>query len=204
MATKETAVDTLALLEERIRRIDYLLNGDNAAHEDEALNNASATARLRHLEHRLASLVARSPPAADILTLQRAHPAVFNPSQATTAPALPAGQLAQLLLAHTPLFTTTAANLTQLQSQSSIPDPQPFIKVLQLQERIEKARQTQVGQAKEFAELRQRSANLVEMWYEVGVLGMGENWAEWEERVREVEIWVRRAEAGRRREEGVV
>ena len=43
---------------------------------------------------------------------------------------------------------------------------------------------------------------MVERWYEGGVLGMGEQWAGWEERVREGEILVRRREARQRREDG--
>lgn len=59
-------------------------------------------------------------------------------------------------------------------------------------------------QAQAVAELRARSAKVVEKWYVSEVQGMGEAWAGWEERVREGEILVRRKEAVKRREEGVV
>ena len=59
-------------------------------------------------------------------------------------------------------------------------------------------------QAKEFAELRARSAKVVEQWYENGVLDMGEKWADWEERLRDCEILVRRNEAAKKREEGTL
>ena len=35
------------------------------------------------------------------------------------------------------------------------------------------------------------------------VVGMSERWAEWEERVRDVEILVRRMEAAKKRDEGI-
>lgn len=44
------------------------------------------------------------------------------------------------------------------------------------------------------AELRTRSARVIQRWYEVGVLGESECWSEWEGRVVEVEKRVRREE----------
>lgn len=44
------------------------------------------------------------------------------------------------------------------------------------------------------AELRARSARAIQRWYEVGVLGEGECWTEWEGRVVQVEKGVRREE----------
>ncbi len=75
---------------------------------------------------------------------------------------------------------------------------------MDLAPRIEKARVRQEKQAREVAELRSRSARVVEQWLEVGMLGMSERWAEWEERLREVEIVVRRREGAKRRENGMV
>ena len=45
--------------------------------------------------------------------------------------------------------------------------------------------------------LRGRSARAIEGWYELGVLGTGECWAEWESRLEEVEKQVRRRERGK-------
>ena len=49
-------------------------------------------------------------------------------------------------------------------------------------------------------DLRARSAIIVERWYEFGVLGEGECWAEWEGRLRGVEKTVRRRETERAQE----
>lgn len=206
MASKETAADTLALLEERLRRVDYVLNGDEQARDttEPSPSSGSATARLRRLENMLQQLVARSPSAADVLALRKAHPSIFDHTS-TDAPSTlpPAAQLAALVLAHAHLYTSVSVNLTQLQD-THLPDAAALVKLVDLQPRMDKARAKQDLQAKEFAELRARSAKAVEKWYEDGVLGMGDTWAGWEERVRDAEIVVRRREAAKRREEGLV
>lgn len=40
---------------------------------------------------------------------------------------------------------------------------------------------------------------MVQRWYELGILGQGECWAEWEGRMEECEKKVRRAEGERKR-----
>jgi len=98
---------------------------------------------------------------------------------------------------------SVSSQLTQLQDLP-LPDSAFAVKLAELQPRIDKAVQRQEQQATEVAELRARSARVVERWYELGVLDMGERWADWEERLREAEILVRRKEAARKREEGAV
>lgn len=58
----------------------------------------------------------------------------------------------------------------------------------------------QQSQAKEMAELRSRSASVIQRWYELGVLGGGACWTEWEGRVAQVEKAVRRKEIFRVKE----
>ena len=58
----------------------------------------------------------------------------------------------------------------------------------------------QAAQADEIAELRARSAVVVKRWMEVGVVGGGEVWGEWEGRVEGVERAVRRVEGVRGRD----
>lgn len=45
-----------------------------------------------------------------------------------------------------------------------------------------------------------QSTLLMKRWVEVGVVGGGEVWGEWEERMKMVEIGVRREEKARERE----
>lgn len=58
----------------------------------------------------------------------------------------------------------------------------------------------QESQAKEIAELRSRSASVIQRWYELGVLGGGQCWTEWESRVANVEKVVRQEEMHRAKE----
>ncbi|KAI7719159.1 hypothetical protein KC353_g3198, partial [Hortaea werneckii] len=161
------------------------------------------TARLRKLERSLTSLLDRSPSAQQAIALQKSHPHLFS-SNPTTPTDLPTSTLATLVLVHSHLYTNLSTQLTQLQS-TPLSDSTPLTHLIDLQPRITKLQTKQHEQAQELADLRSRSAMAVEKWYTDGVMEMGEQWADWEERVREVEILVRRREAARRREEeGVI
>ncbi|OTA33228.1 hypothetical protein BTJ68_07080 [Hortaea werneckii EXF-2000] len=127
--SEKTAADTLALLEERIRRIDHLLHGHatlpSSLHEkdqDPEFPPASATARLRKLECSLNSLLDRSPAAQQAVALQKSHPQLFS-SHPTTPNDLPTSTLATLVLAHNHLYTQLSTQLTQLQSTLSRTQP---------------------------------------------------------------------------------
>ncbi|KAK1055971.1 hypothetical protein LTR74_015281 [Friedmanniomyces endolithicus] len=201
---KQTTADTLALLDERLRRVNYALHGDSEVRDsDPPQTPRPAIAHLRALERTLAQLRTHSPAAAEVLALQKAHPSLFHPNPANAPSTLLPSQLRALVLAHSQLYTSVSTNLTQLQD-TRVPDPTGIVKLVDLAPRIEKARVRQEQQAREVAELRAKSARVVEQWLEVGMLGMSERWAEWEERLREVEIVVRRREGAKRREEGMV
>ncbi|KAH9826538.1 Dynactin subunit p22 [Teratosphaeria destructans] len=204
--SKETATDTLALLEDRVRRIHYALTGSisSISTDDTPDNASSATARLRHLERSLASLAAQSPTVAEVLALQKSHPSLFNPASPAGPNDIPPQQLVQLILSHAPTYTSLASQLTQLSSNPSVPDTVRFVQVVPLQDRIQKARAREAELQQEVAMLRQRSAKVVKMWYERGVLEMGGKWADWEERCREAEKVLTREEARKGRDEGVV
>jgi hypothetical protein len=58
-------------------------------------------------------------------------------------------------------------------------------------------------QARKVEELKARSAAVLQRWYEVGVLGAGECWGEWEARVMDVERGVRGLEKARETDEVV-
>jgi hypothetical protein len=62
----------------------------------------------------------------------------------------------------------------------------------------------QEAQTRELVELSKRSAEVLERWYRISVLGGGECWAEWEERVAKVERDARRQEAMREKEDNVL
>lgn len=208
-ASQDTAAQTLSMLEERLQYVDYLVNGDGKTAEAQRrasratpTSTGSATARLRNLERALKALAAKSYAVADLLQLHKQHPDLFHPTDAQTLPStLPPAALAQLILAHEQLYKSSATQLTTLNENNAIPDPAVMAKLVALQPRIDKAAAKQKEQLHEFHELRVRSMRIVEGWCEKGVLEMGGNWADWEEKLRECEILVRRHEAAKRRED---
>ena len=204
--SSNTATQTLSLLAERLKRIEYVLNGGSERTEPATSEPqpGSAIARVRVLERTLYNLSSESPAVADILALQRKHPDLFHaPANADAVPSIAPPSLAALVLAHTRLYQSVSAQLPQIQD-TPIPDSGSATKLLELQPRLDRAREVQSAQAAELAELRARSASVVEKWYDGGVLGMGERWTDWEERLREGEILVRRREAVKKREEGTI
>jgi hypothetical protein len=206
VSTDETADASLDMLEARLQRLNYALNGDGEIEDASTHTSMEYTAahRLRNLERQMQLLANRSPAANEVLKLQAQHPNIFE--QATGAEqtnTLTLAPQAALVLAHAQLYSRVSGQLQSLQ-ETSVPDPTSASKLRELQPRIEKAAARQQQQANEFAELRSRSAAAVERWYESGILGMAERWAEWEERMRDVEIVVRRLEAMKKREEELV
>lgn len=205
--SKSIADSTLLSLEERTRRVEYALIGNldrEAEHEATTAASGSAIARLRRLEHTLRIFSSKSPVVSDILAIQNKSPHLFHVVDGGEVPAsLSTSSLASLVLAHAKLYQTISAQLPQLQG-STIPDSGAAIKLTELRPRIEQVRANQDRQKTEFAELRLRSAQAVENWYGNGVLGMGENWVQWEERLRNAEIVVRRREAAKKRAENAV
>jgi hypothetical protein len=206
VSTDETADASLDMLEARLQRLNYALNGDGEIEDASTHTSMEHTAahRLRNLERQMQLLANRSPAANEVLKLQAQHPNIFE--QATGAEqtnTLTLAPQAALVLAHAQLYSRVSGQLQSLQ-ETSVPDPTSASKLRELQPRIEKAAARQQQQANEFAELRSRSAAAVERWYESGILGMAERWAEWEERMRDVEIVVRRLEAMKKREEELV
>ncbi len=75
------------------------------------------------------------------------------------------------------------------------------MELVRLQPRIDRLSAVQSEQERELAELRHRSAMVLERWYTVTVMGAGECWAEWDTRLGKVEQQVKRAEAAKARRE---
>lgn len=199
---------TLDLLEERLRQVDYMINGNNAAGESEgdagnlrSGSQAPAATRLRHLTRMLDHLASKHAGVAQVLELQERRPDLFRHSSAAVLnPNLPMSVLSDIVLAHEQTYRTLSAQLQQLQNLK-VPDTAHSAHLVNQRQRIAKVRTRQLEQMEEMQELRNRSARVLEFWYEGGVLGMGEMWAQLEARVRACEIAVRRVEAAKRRED---
>jgi hypothetical protein len=104
------------------------------------------------------------------------------------------------VLAYASAFPETASRLTSLQDLP-IPPASASASLIELQPRLDRLARVQEQQAAELADLRARSALLMKRWVEVGIVGGGELWAEWEGSVERAEKAVRRMEARARRNE---
>ena len=201
--------EALSVLDERLKRVEFLVRGDTSEdHSDTATTSAdaqhlgeTASTRIHALERTLHALAARSPAVADILQLQRQQPQLFQSATHGQGTLPDKIALAQILLAHEPLYRKTTTQLIQLRDAGSVPDSTPLAHLAGLQPRISQLQAKQEALVREYGDLRTRSATALERWYETGVLEMGERWADWEERLRDCEILVRRKEAAKKREE---
>ena len=154
MATShETSAQTLSLLEERLKRIDFLVNGSRVQDEDSAAPAAkgSAAVRLHNLGRALSALSTKSHAVSSILALQKQHPDLFNPS--TNPSTLAPSALASLTLAHSNLYQLLSSRLPQLQD-TPVPDSSAAAKLIDLRPRIESVRAKQTAQLREVAEVR--------------------------------------------------
>jgi hypothetical protein len=208
---EELLVHTLDLLEYRLHRLEYLLNGNDSS--TNLPKGTTVTARLSKLKDALGQLAARSRTVEQLLRLRMTnvsrtlhkisqlthdpeaqHPDLFA-SAVTEDTGLSHDQKFSLVLTEAPAYLTLASQLRSLQDVH-LPPTSSFTHLVAQQSRFAAIQATQDAQAREIAELRKRSAVLVSRWYEVQVLGVGRCWAEWERRFREVERGVRRVEVG--------
>ncbi|CAL8577258.1 hypothetical protein XPA_003095 [Xanthoria parietina] len=202
----EMAIDSIENLEARLRRLEYYLSGrDDAQPALEAAvskgRDETVIARLSRLEHTLHKLSERSPVVQGLLQIQHAYPTLFHAptSDGNTIPSnLTTEAILAIIAAHGPLYHQTASQLTSIHDLA-IPSSSLSTSLISLQPRIAKLNSLQEAQAKEVAVLRARSAKVVQRWYELGILGQGECWAEWEGRMEECEKKVRRTEGERKR-----
>jgi hypothetical protein len=212
-----SALATLKMLEERLHRLEYLLHGTSNEFgvpdpaSPPAGRNEAVSARLATLESNLHRLASRHGVVQDVLNLctkaniiklkenadqrQDAHyPDLFIPAAGDQPPTtLDISTIASIVIAHASSISETASRLASLQDLP-VPPASASAELIALQPRLEKAKKVQETQLHELSELRARSARLVERWLEVGVVGQGEVWAEWEERTRAAERGVRRLE----------
>ena len=208
---KDPALTTLANLEARLQQLEFLLCGstDPFGHPLPATNPSShddtVAARLEKLEKQLRKLNDSSAIVRSILGLQKRHPDLFgpaSPSDHEIPSTLDPGATAAIVLAHASAFPETASRLTSLKDLP-VPPAAKSATLVEIGPRVEEAKRVQERQVRQVGELRVRSARLVERWVGLQV-GMGECWAEWEERMVVAERKMKRAEIWREREAEVV
>ncbi|EKG15012.1 nuclear distribution protein RO10, putative [Macrophomina phaseolina MS6] len=203
----EVLLQTLDMLEWRLRRIEFVLNGNVPPERQQA--DAPVASRLQKLESRLSSLAGSSRTISEILQLQSKHADIFAPTE-QPARALPSSMddptpeiKLGTILTEAPAYPATASQLTSLHDLP-LPPTESFTSLVALSPRIAQLEQNQLAQAHDISDLRKRSGKAVLRWHEVMVLGQGRCWAEWDSRVRKAERDVRREEVKIEREAGAV
>ncbi|KAF5645520.1 RO-10-like protein [Fusarium sp. NRRL 52700] len=194
MATNmdEITLSTLDLLESRLLRIEHLLYGQN---QSPALaQDQSAASQLNKLERRFSMLLSDVRVYHDLMRIYRAHPDFFHSSDPSEPPSqLDIDALQSIVLASASAFPATLSSLTAIKD-SPVPDTADSAALVALQDRMKAIEATQIAQATEMADLRQRSEIAVRSWYETGILSNSKAMANLESRVKVVERQVRRAE----------
>lgn len=85
-----------------------------------------------------------------------------------------------------------------------IPPTELSAQLIDLQPRIAKVEALQAVQNSDIAELRARSAAVIQRWYTLDILQAGESWAELESRVEQVEQKVRRTALTKRLDDDMI
>jgi hypothetical protein len=215
----KTAVETIDLLEARLKRIEYAVCG----HVGDARipsNKLSASKRLADLEHSLHQLASKSRVVQDLLRLRKLpwveyqssclvftdskHPDLFQSINSDDLPTtLDTASILSIVTASASSYPSTASRLTSIRDVP-IPAAELSAQLIGLQPRIAKVEALQTAHNSDIAELRARSAAVIQRWYTLDVLQAGESWAELESRVEQVEQKVRRAVLTRRLDDDMI
>ncbi|OCL10725.1 hypothetical protein AOQ84DRAFT_374647 [Glonium stellatum] len=190
----DVAYQTLELLESRLRRVAFVLDGGLQQDESKQKRALSVPERIQKLEDALQNLSSKTALISEVQRLKSRYPQLTDPSPAkgVSLDPGPAEQLA-MILTEAPSFPTTASQLNSLHDLP-VPPTENFAVLAALQPRIVEAERRQLAQAVEISELRKRNGALILRWHEVFILGQGRCWAEWDTRVRKAEQLVRRRE----------
>ena len=121
------------------------------------------------------------------------YPDLFHSTTNSVPTSLSTPEIQAIVNSCAPSYQNTASRLNAIKDLP-IPPAEASVSLISLLPRLSKLELLQDEQARDVAELRTRSARAIQRWYELGVLGESECWAEWEGRLVEVEKRVRREE----------
>lgn len=128
---------------------------------------------------------------------------LYLPSQADSPPTdLDTASVVSIIKASASLYSETSS---RLMSVTDLPIPSTHLSALliSLQPQVAKLGVVQSHQYDEILRLREKSAALMERWYYMNILPVGEAWAKLETRVRQVEQKIRRAAAIKKQTERI-
>lgn len=198
-----TAAATLAALQTRLHRLEFLLTGTPPTSASDPLPIPADSLRhqLAALSRDLRLLQAKSKTVAEIVSIHAQFPEVFE----STHPAVPRAAAASLSppeMAATLLMAATdmqsAASQLVAVEDTPVPDAALSGALVELLPRLQRVEVLQDVHARRIAELRLRSARVLEQWYLVGIEGTNECFAEWDERTFELEKRIARKVAAAR------
>ncbi|KAJ9645842.1 hypothetical protein H2199_002885 [Coniosporium tulheliwenetii] len=194
-------LQTLRLLEERMRRLEFVLDGD--IKDEPQQTQDSVIKRLQKLEESLLKATSGSSVIADVMLVQSRHADLLNPPESPEVseaqPGLGAPHKLAMVLAEAPLYPATASQLTSL-DDIPIPPTESFASLIALHPRIAAVATRQNQQARQIAYLSKKSAQLVLKWHKIFIIGQGRCWVEWDNRLRKAARDVGRVEVRRRGE----
>ncbi|KAH7412592.1 hypothetical protein BKA64DRAFT_659198 [Cadophora sp. MPI-SDFR-AT-0126] len=202
-AFDQTATETIDLLEARLRRIEFAISG-NVESTSTSSNAIPATQRLASLEHSLHQLASKSQVVQELLKLHSKHPDLFrapNPQEIPTT--LDTNTLLSIVMASASAYPSTSSRLTSIMDVP-VPPAELSMQLIDLQPRIAKVEALQAAQNADIAELRERSAAVIQRWYTTDILGAGDAWADVEGRVERVEQRVRRVALAKRTDDAMI
>lgn len=119
-------------------------------------------------------------------------PEIFKNAQAAAPPStLTSDEKLSTVFSAAPSIYATSSQLTSIKD-TPIPDPSISANITSLLPRIYRAEVVQQTQAREIADLRKRSAALLERWYLLGIEGVNECFVEWDKRTMVVDKFLTR------------
>ncbi|KAF2175758.1 hypothetical protein K469DRAFT_646505 [Zopfia rhizophila CBS 207.26] len=195
---EEAVLFTFALLESRLDRIEYILNGPKKQTDEKP---KTIPERIQKLEKSLQEFSAKTALLNDVKQLLSKHSDLIHPDGKEEDDAgLEPDQKSAMVIERAPDFASTASQLKALDDQQ-IPQSDGFAKLAKLRPRIAAAEERHLQQAMEISELRKRSGMIVSRWKHIFYLGQGRCWAEWHKRLMERERTVTRIEFKNKQEE---
>jgi hypothetical protein len=108
-----------------------------------------------------------------------------------------------IILAAASSFHQTASRLTSV-NDTPLPAAESSTELIDVAARATKIEVLQGSQSLEIAALKQRTAAMLQQWYSVGIMQVGECWADLEARVEYVEQAIRQVSSSKQYEGGPI
>ena len=207
----QIAAATLARLETRLRRLEFVLGGESdgtgvptPVTSSPKKSEETIAAKLQGLEKGLRRLKERNAIVRDVLVLNKRHPGVFAGEGVVGEDGGDEETKRAIVLSHASGFYELAARGTRLRDmemEGAIPSAELSKRLVELGPRLEGVMGRLEGQRERVGALRARSVRVIERGVR-GVVRGGEEWVEWEGRVRGVGREVGRVEGRRGVEDG--